>query len=64
MIRNLRLHFNKLIDTVSNHTPNMTDTHTPCPCPICFEELGEKKYCCNGMGHKFHFKCGKMEFNR
>ena len=55
MIRNLRLHFNRLIDTVSNNTPNMTDSHTPCP--ICFEELGETNIAVMECGHKFHFKC-------
>lgn len=29
----------------------------PTPCPICYEDLGEKNIAVMDCGHKFHFKC-------
>lgn len=35
----------------------MCDHTEPTPCPICFEDLGDKNIAVMDCGHKFHFKC-------
>ena len=35
----------------------MCDNTEPTPCPICFEDLGDKNIAVMDCGHKFHFKC-------